>query len=367
MDTLALNQFRDNRPERLGFVSDAAKWDAVRRRDPAADGHFFFAVRTTGVYCHPSCAARPARRENVTFHRTRAAAERSGFRPCKRCRPDLPPRAERDAALVASACRAIEAAEDMPLLSDLAASAGVSPYHFHRLFKRVAGVTPKAYGAAHRQSRVQNRLTAGSGVTDAIYAAGFSSGGHFYEAAPSLLGMKPSTYRDGGRDETIRYALGRCSLGSVLVAVAERGICAILLGDKPKALIDDLAARFRRARLLKAEPDLAERVAQVVQLIDGERSHEPLPLDIRGTAFQRRVWEALQAIPAGTTASYGEIARKIGKPRAVRAVASACAANPLAVAIPCHRVLGANGTLTGYRWGIERKRRLLEREAKKRR
>jgi AraC family transcriptional regulator of adaptative response/methylated-DNA-[protein]-cysteine methyltransferase len=349
------------------FATDAAKWEAVRCRDAAADGHFFFAVKTTGVYCRPSCPARAARRENVTFHRTRADAERAGYRACKRCRPDLPARAERDATLVTAACRTIEAAEEMPALSDLAAQAHVSPYHFHRLFKRITGVTPRAYWAAERQRRVQDNLAAGAPVTDAMYAAGFNSGGRFYAAAPGALGMTPSAYKDGGRAETIRYGLGRCSLGSVLVAAADRGICAILLGDEPSALVADLAARFRRAQLI-AEPSLGMQIAAVVRLIDHPgAAAASLPLDIRGTAFQRRVWEALRDIPAGNTASYGEIARRIGKPHAVRAVANACAANPLAVAIPCHRAVGSDGALTGYRWGIERKRTLLENESKKRR
>jgi len=349
------------------FVTDAAKWNAVRRRDPAADGHFFFSVKTTGVYCHPSCAARRALRENVAFHQTRAEAERAGFRPCKRCRPDLPARADREAAWVARACRTIESAEEQPRLADLAATAHVGPYHFHRTFKRITGVTPKAYYAAHRQRRVQDRLSAGSGVTEAIYDAGFNSGGHFYEVAPDFLGMTPSAYRSGGRNETIRYAVGRCTLGCVLVAAAERGICAIFLGDKPKALIADLAGRFPEAQLVKADPDFADRVSDVVRFID-DPAHERmrLPLDVRGTAFQRRVWELLRAIPAGTTASYAAIAKRLGKPRAVRAVAGACAANALAVAIPCHRVVASDGKLAGYRWGIERKRHLLERESKKR-
>ena len=347
------------------FASEAARWDALRRRDPAADGHFLYSVATTGVYCHPSCAARPARRENVAFHAGRAEAERAGFRPCLRCRPDLPPRAERDAALAAAACRRIEAAEDAPSLAALAAEAGCSPHHFHRLFRRAVGVTPRAYADAHRQRRVRAGLGAGRGVTEAFYDAGFNSSGRFYEAADGMLGMRPSAYRAGGAGEAIRYAVGRCSLGRVLVATAGRGVCAILLGDDPAALADDLRARFPRAAIAPADDSFAGVVAQVVQLVDdpaGAAGHAPLPLDIRGTAFQRRVWEALRAIPPGETAAYAEVAARIGAPGSARAVAAACGANRLAVAVPCHRVVAADGGLSGYRWGVERKRRLLHRE-----
>lgn len=346
------------------FAAEAEKWAAVRRRDPAADGHFFFAVKTTGVYCRPSCAARPARRENVTFYDTRAAAERAGFRPCKRCRPDAPPRPEREAALVAAACRAIESAAETPRLSELAAQAGVSPYHFHRLFKRVTGVTPKSYAAAHRHSRVRDHLGSASDVTEAIYAAGFNSSGRFYETAPQILGMKPSVYRNGGPGEAVWHAAGRCSLGCVLVAATARGLCAILMGDNANELLADLKKRFPHATLTKPPAGFADSVEKVVRLIDnpGRTPELGLPLDVRGTAFQRRVWEELRRIPAGKTATYSEIAGRVGSPRAVRAVASACAANTLAVAIPCHRVVAARGGLAGYRWGVERKRRLLASE-----
>ena len=346
------------------FASETARWDALRRRDPAADGHFLYSVATTGVYCHPSCAARPARPENVAFFATRGEAERAGFRPCKRCRPDLPPRAAREATLAAAACRRIEAAEEAPSLAELADAAGCSPHHFHRLFRRVVGVTPKAYADAHRQRRVQADLGAGSGVTEAIYAAGFNSSGRFYEAADGMLGMQPSAYRAGGAGEAVRYAVGRCSLGCVLVAAAGRGVCAILLGDDPAALVAELRARFPRAVVSPAEADFAGVVAAVVRLVDDPAAPggPPLPLDIRGTAFQRRVWETLRGIPPGETASYAEVAARIGAPRAVRAVAAACGANKLAVAVPCHRVVASNGGLAGYRWGVERKQQLLDRE-----
>jgi AraC family transcriptional regulator of adaptative response/methylated-DNA-[protein]-cysteine methyltransferase len=354
----------ESMPGKHPFATGAERWQAVLERDADADGHFVFAVQTTGVYCLPSCAARQPRRENVTFYDTRAAAERAGFRPCKKCRPDAPPRAEREAALIAEACRTIESAEEMPRLSALAAQAGVSPYHFHRMFKRVTGVTPKSYAAAHRHQLVQDALRQSPEVTAAIYAAGFNSSSRFYESAPEMLGMKPSTYRDGGRGEAIQYSVRPCSLGLVLVASTERGVCAILLGDSADQLLADLAARFPNAVLSDLVSGFADWVDKVVRLVDdpAEPGGLGLPLDIRGTVFQRRVWESLRAIPSGITATYSEIAQRLGNPRAARAVAASCAANPLAVAVPCHRVVGRNGSLAGYRWGVERKRRLLEKE-----
>jgi len=347
-----------------GFRDDEARLAAVRRRDAAADGAFLYSVATTGVYCRPSCAARPALRRNIAFHATRHDAERAGFRPCLRCQPHLPPRAEREAALVAAACRTIEAAENEPPLATLAAEAGISPHHFHRMFRRIAGVTPKAFGAAHRQARVQAGLAAGAGVTETIYDAGFNSSGRFYEAADAMLGMTASRYRAGGPGETIRFAAGQCSLGCVLVAATGRGVCAILLGDDAAALQADLRGRFPKATLRDAEPEFAGWVAQVVAFVEqpGASGSFALPLDIRGTAFQRQVWEALRAIPPGETLSYAAVAARLGRPAAVRAVAGACAANALAVAVPCHRVVAATGALAGYRWGVERKRALLARE-----
>ncbi len=349
-------------PHRL-FGTPEQKWEAVRSRDSRADGQFFFCVKTTGVYCRASCAARLPRRENVEFHATRADAERAGYRPCKRCRPDLPPRSERESALVAAACRAIESAEEAPRLSDLAKRAGVSPYHFHRMFKRIAGVTPKSYAAAHRSNRVQDRLRSGAEVTDAIYDAGFNSSGRFYESTPSILGMTPSAYRNGGKGEAMAYEVRRCSLGRVLVAATERGLCAILLGDRSQQLVEDLKQRFPKAEFTKPSAGFAGWVRQVVEFVDGPRaSGLSLPLDVRGTAFQRKVWEALRQIHPGQTSTYGAVAKRVGNRKAARAVAAACAANPLAIAIPCHRVVGANGKLAGYRWGVERKRRLLDQE-----
>jgi AraC family transcriptional regulator of adaptative response/methylated-DNA-[protein]-cysteine methyltransferase len=346
------------------FADEGARLAAVRQRDRRADGRFYYSVATTGVYCIPSCAARPALRHNMAFHTTRQEAERAGFRPCLRCRPDLPPRGEREAATVAASCRQLELAEDEPSLKELAARAGLSPHHFHRLFRRITGVTPKAYASAHRQARVQRRLSEGAAVTDAIYDSGFNSSGRFYEVSGAILGMTPSRYRAGGQHERIRYGFGPCSLGVVAVAATDRGICAILLGDAAATLLCDLRARFPKAVLEAAGRDFEEALGQVVALVDHpERTGSlGLPLDIRGTAFQRRVWEVLRRIPPGRTLSYKEVAVQLGNPAAVRAVAGACAANALAVAIPCHRVIATDGGLAGYRWGTERKRRLLDQE-----
>ena len=342
---------------------DEARWAAVVARDREADGQFFFSVRTTGVYCRPSCGARLPRRENVAFHLTPADAEAAGFRACKRCKPTEPPLAERYAETVAQACRAIEAAETPPSLADLADAAGLSTFHFHRVFKAVAGVTPKAYADAHRGKRVREELTRSGTVTEAIYDAGFNSGGRFYEQSAQVLGMTPTRFRKGGAQTTIRFAIGQCALGAILVASTDQGVCAILLGDDPDALARDLQDRFPKAELIGADTEFEALVAKVVGFVEQPGLGLDLPLDIRGTAFQQRVWEALRQVAAGATASYAEIAQRIGAPKAVRAVAQACAANSLAVAIPCHRVVRSDGALSGYAWGVERKRALLDREA----
>ncbi|HEY9102297.1 bifunctional DNA-binding transcriptional regulator/O6-methylguanine-DNA methyltransferase Ada [Chitinimonas sp.] len=339
------------------------RWAQVQARDAKADGSFYYSVRTTGVYCRPSCAARAARPENVRFHSTRAEAEAAGFRPCKRCKPDQPSLTEQYAAKVTEACRLIEAAETLPSLAWLAEQVGVSSYHFHRVFKTVTGLTPREYAVAHRAQRVRAGLARGGSVTEVIYDAGYNSGGRFYEESTALLGMTPSRYRAGGRDARIHFAIGQCSLGAILVAQSERGVCAILLGDDPERLARDLQDQFPRAELIGDDAGYADLVAQVVGFVEAPALGLDLPLDVRGTAFQQRVWQALRDIPPGRTASYAEIAARIGSPNAVRAVAGACAANALAVAIPCHRVVRSDGSLSGYRWGVERKRSLLERES----
>ena len=346
----------------LATVSDP-RWAAVAARDASADGRFFYSVRTTGVYCRPSCAARPARPENVDFHASTADAERAGFRPCKRCKPDQPALALRNADMVAGLCRFIESAEQTPSLNELAARAGMSSYHLHRVFKETTGLTPKAYAAAHRARRVRDELTRHTTVTDAIYGAGFNSNGRFYAAAPGVLGMTPTRFRAGGAGESIRFAVGECSLGAVLVAATDKGVCAITLGDDPDALVRNLQDRFPHARLVGGDAGFEQLVAKVVGLVERPAAAIDLPLDVRGTAFQQRVWQALRKIPAGSTASYADIARRLRAPAAVRAVAQACGANPVAIAIPCHRVVRKDGGLSGYRWGVERKRALLEREA----
>jgi AraC family transcriptional regulator of adaptative response/methylated-DNA-[protein]-cysteine methyltransferase len=344
------------------FSNDEARWAAVLGRDRRADNVFCYSVRTTGVYCRPSCAARRARRQNVRFHATPEAAERAGFRPCKRCQPHKAALSEERMAAVARACRLIETADEAPSLATLAGSAGMSRFHFHRVFKAVTGLTPKGYAAAHRAKRVREELPRTSTVTEAIYGAGFNSSGRFYATSARVLGMTPSRFRAGGAGESIRFAVGDCSLGSILVAATDHGVCAITFGDEPGALVRDLEDRFARARLIGGDADFERLVARVVGFVEAPGLGLDLPLDVRGTAFQQRVWEALCAIPAGATATYTEIARRIGEPKAVRAVARACASNAIAVAIPCHRVVRQDGALSGYRWGVKRKRALLERE-----
>ena len=349
--------------ERAATTTKDPRWAAIVARNPAADGQFFYSVKTTGVYCRPSCAARPARPENVRFHLSCEDAERAGFRPCKRCKPNQPPLAEQHAAKVAEICRLIEAAETAPALDELASMAGLSPYHFHRVFKAVTGLTPKAYAVAHRANRMRAELDRSGTVTAAIFDAGYNSNGRFYEKSDEVLGMTPSSYRAGGANTEIHFAIGECSLGSILVAASVRGVCAVLLGDDPDALARELQDKFPRATLIGGDKGFEQIVAKVVGFVEAPALGLDLPLDVRGTAFQQRVWQALRKIPVGSTASYTDIAKQIGSPSAVRAVAQACAANVLAVAIPCHRVVRNDGALSGYRWGVERKRALLDREA----
>lgn len=344
-------------------LADDPRWARIVARDRSADGQFWYSVVTTGVYCRPSCASRGANPRNVRIHDTLEAAKATGFRPCKRCRPDRASPEAENAALIAQACRRIEASEDEPSLADLAAAAGRSTGYFHRIFKAATGLTPKAYASAHRAAKVRAGLASGASVTGAIYEAGFNSSGRFYEKSTDLLGMTPTRYRAGGADEDIRFALGETSLGAILVASSAKGVAAILLGAEPEALLRELQDRFPKARLIGADRDYEALVARVVGLVEDPALGLDLPLDVRGTAFQQRVWQALRQIPAGQTVSYAEIARRIGVPKAVRAVAGACAGNNLAVAIPCHRVVRTDGRLSGYAWGVERKRALLDREA----
>ena len=352
------------RDKRTKTMTADEQWAAVVARDKAYDGMFYYSVATTGVYCRPSCASRLANRSNVTFHRTREDAEAAGFRACKRCKPKDPSPDQEHVAKVAEACRLIESSEETLKLDELAEAVGLSPFHFHRIFKAIAGVTPKAYAVAHRQKRVRGSLKQSHTVTQAIHEAGFNSSARFYETSRQLLGMTPKAYRAGGPQAEIRFAVGQCSLGSILVAQSEKGVCAIFLGDDPEKLLRDLEDKFPLARLIGGDRKFEKLVAKVVGFVESPGIGLDLPLDIRGTAFQHRVWEALRRIPAGKTVSYTDIAQKIGKPNAVRAVARACAANTIAVAIPCHRVVRNDGALSGYRWGVARKRALLDKESK---
>jgi AraC family transcriptional regulator of adaptative response/methylated-DNA-[protein]-cysteine methyltransferase len=336
---------------------------AVIERDSAFDDKFFYSVKTTGVYCRPSCAARLARPQHVQFHLTCDDAEQAGFRPCKRCKPNQPTLRQQYAAKITEICRIIESAEEIPSLGELAGKAGLSAYHLHRVFKAITGVTPRAYAIAHRAKRTREELVReGATVTDAIYESGFNSSGRFYENSNSVLGMTPTQYRAGGANTQIHFAVGECSLGSILVAKSDKGVCAISLGDDPNALVRDLQDRFPKAHLVGGDVGFEELIARVVGFVEAPSVGLDLPLDVRGTAFQQRVWQALRSIPVGATATYTEIAKRIGAPKSVRAVAAACAANALAVAIPCHRVVRSDGGLSGYRWGVERKRALQQRE-----
>ncbi|MDR2334577.1 MAG: bifunctional DNA-binding transcriptional regulator/O6-methylguanine-DNA methyltransferase Ada [Burkholderiaceae bacterium] len=348
----------------IAYASDDERWSAVQARDAAADGRFVYAVRTTGVYCQPSSTARLPKRENVEFFDTAEAAEAAGYRGSRRAHGDQTSAAAERAALVARACRMIEESETPPLLDELAAELGMSPFHFHRLFKAETGLTPKAYSSAYRARKLREELSsADASITDAIYGAGFNSNSRFYEAADDLLGMRARDYRAGGAGAVIRFAVGQCSLGAILVAQSQRGICAILLGDDPDRLVRDLQDQFPKAEIIGCDGEFEQLIAQVVGFIEAPSMGMHLPLDVQGTAFQERVWRALREIPPGATASYSDIAARIGSPKAVRAVAQACATNHIAVAIPCHRVVRRDGDISGYRWGVDRKRELLRREA----
>src|SRR5262245_50734990 len=344
-------------------VAHDPRWARIVARDKAADGQLWYSVATTGVYCRPSCPSRIANPKNVQLHDTLEGARATGFRPCKRCNPDGSSIDRKNAALVAKACRLIEAGDEEPSLQELAGAIGRSPSYFHRLFKAVTGLTPKEYAAAHRAKKVRQGLASCTTITEAIYQAGFNSSGRFYENATGMLGMTPSRYRAGGTSEKIKFAVGQTSLGAILVASSTKGVAAILLGDDPDELLRSLQDRFPKAHLIGGDGDYESMVAGVVGFVEAPRLGLDLPFDVRGTAFQQRVWQALREIPIGETVCYAEIARRIGSPQAAHAVAAACAANNLAIAIPCHRVVRTDGALSGYAWGVERKRALLDREA----
>ncbi len=349
---------------RSAYATDEARWRAVVERDANADAHFVYAVRSTGVYARPGAPGRRPRRENVEFFSSPVQAEAAGYRPSRRSGEPGPTERDQRALLIARACQAIESADTPPTLEALARQAGLSPFHFHRVFKAQTGLTPKAYAAAHRGRKLREQLARpDASVTRALFDAGFNSSSRFYETSESLLGMRPGQYRGGGAGSVIRFAVAQCSLGAILVASSQRGICAILIDDDPDFLVRDLQDRFPKAELVGGDAEYEALVARVVGFVEAPSIGLDLPLDIQGTAFQQRVWQALREIPAGDTASYSDIARRIGAPNAVRAVGRACGANAIAVAIPCHRVVRRDGDLTGYRWGVERKRELLRREA----
>lgn len=341
------------------FATDAARWAAVEARDPRAVGRFVYAVTSTGVFCRADCPSRRPRRDRVAFFVSPAEAGAAGFRACKRCHPE---RAEAGADIVARACRQIERAETMPALARLARQAGLSPSAFHRKFKKTMGITPAGYARAVRARRLRDGLPGADSVTDAMYGAGFGSPSRLYERSQALLGMTPGRYRTGAAGERIRHAVVTTSLGLLLVAATDIGVCYIALGDSKRFVTDALHKQFPRAEFVEGDAALARLVKGVAAKVEHPGRADTLPLDIRGTAFQQRVWSALRDILPGRTVTYAEVARRIGAPKAVRAVGTACGANPLSVVIPCHRVLGSDGKLHGYGWGLARKRALLARE-----
>jgi AraC family transcriptional regulator of adaptative response/methylated-DNA-[protein]-cysteine methyltransferase len=346
-------------------MQEATMWQAVLERDRACDGEFVFAVRTTGVYCRPSCPARRPRRENVCFFERPAQAEAAGFRPCQRCHPDQAAPPEPNLALMQAVCRAIMDQSDRPpTLEELGRQFGMSPFHLQRTFKRIVGVTPKQYAAAQRAERLKRHLKEKTSVTEAIYEAGYPSSSSAYAQATSHLGMTPAAYRRGGQATAITFAIAPCPLGYLLVAATPNGLCAVRLGDSTEELAAALNGEFPAASVQPDDGRLGPWVASIQDYLAGAQPHFDLPLDVRATAFQHRVWQALQAIPYGSTRSYREVAEAIGQPTAARAVARACATNPVALVVPCHRVVREDGSLSGYRWGIQRKEALLALEAR---
>jgi AraC family transcriptional regulator, regulatory protein of adaptative response / methylated-DNA-[protein]-cysteine methyltransferase len=338
-------------------------WDAVNARDRAMDGVFYYAVMSTGVYCRPSCPSRRPLRENVVFFRARQAAERAGFRPCKRCKPDSASQLDPNTQLIEKVCRYIDTHSDEPVtLEALSRALGVSPFYLQRTFKTITGISPRAYADSRRLNSLKAGLREGHSVTRSLYDAGYGSSSRLYERAASQLGMTPLRYRKQGAGETIHYTIAATPIGRMLLAATEQGICSIQFGDSAATMEHQLRMEYPKAEIIRADRKLGPRVKALRAIIEGKPA-AALPLDIQATTFQRRVWEELQAIPRGATKSYGEIAADIGHPKAARAVARACATNPVAIAIPCHRVVRENGDMGGYRWGAERKKKLLSLEA----
>lgn len=344
------------------FNTRAQRWQAILNRDPAADNQFVYAVKTTGIFCRPTCAARRPLQKNILDFDSPQAARHAGFRPCKRCRPELSDNGLASATIVTRLCRAIEQNPEASRIPSLVDQFGLTPARLQRLFKKQTGMTLKAYTLAQRAARLQLQLQTGNSISNAASRSGFNSPSRLYSESNQLLGMTPTRFRSGGPQTTIRFALGSSTLGAILVAATDLGICSILLGDDPEILLRDLQDRFPQAELVGSDVSFQKHVALVVGLVENPKLGLELPLDLRGTAFQLRVWNALRKIPPGKTLTYTELALRLDTPRSVRAVASACAANPLAVAVPCHRVVRLDGSLAGYRWGIDRKAELLSRE-----
>jgi len=338
---------------------NSSYYDALSQRNPAFDGVFVYAVTTTGVYCRPSCTSRRPLEGNVRFFADAAGARDGGFRACKRCRPD-DGALERGPAWIEHACRLLEEADAAPTLDELASQVGVSRAHLQRTFTRAVGVSPKRFAATLRDRRLRTALRSGASVSAATYESGFGSSSRVYETAPATIGMTPARYRQGAVGMTIAYGIVASALGPVLIAATDRGICQVALGDGEDALEHDLRASFPHAVLERADDRVESAASALVRYLSGNGPWPQLPLDVRATAFQARVWEALTRIAPGTTTTYGELAQALGDPRATRAVARACATNPVAVLIPCHRVIAKNGAARGYRWGVERKNRLLD-------
>ena len=343
--------------------NDEQLWQAVVSKDARFDGQFVFAVSSTGVYCRPSCPSRRAHRERVSFFDLPEAAEQAGFRACLRCQPQRARVLDPQMELVQRVCSVLNSSDSESVtLAELASHAGVSVFHLQRTFKRVMGISPRQYLAARKFGNFKALVRKGDSVTTALYESGFNSSSRLYEYASEELGMTPATYSRGGRGVNINYTIVASSMGRLLVAMTERGVCAVRMGDSDKELERDLSAEFPNAEIKRDDSALREQVQKILNHLDNNEPRLDLPLDIRATAFQRQVWEKLRAIPYGQTVSYGDVAKALGKPGAVRAVGRACATNPVALVIPCHRVVREDQSLGGYRWGLERKKKLLERE-----
>jgi AraC family transcriptional regulator, regulatory protein of adaptative response / methylated-DNA-[protein]-cysteine methyltransferase len=360
-----------NRESNQTTSNEEERWQAVQTRNQAFDGHFYYGVKSTGIYCRPSCSSRQPRREQVVFFNQTAIAEDAGFRACRRCHPQEQTVRDPQLAMVERACRLIAdnvaSNSETPLkLAELSSALGISPYHLQRTFKRHMGISPREYLATCRAEKFKNELKKGESVTMALYEAGYSSSSRLYEQSTAQLGMTPGNYRKGGSGWQINYTIVASPLGRLLIAATTEGICAVSLADQDQDLITALQQEYPAASLSRNDAELEQAVTAILNYLSGEQPHLDLPLDLQATAFQRRVWQELRAIPYGSTRSYGEIATSIGQPTASRAVARACATNPVALIIPCHRVVRNDQSLSGYRWGVERKAKLLTQERLKR-